>query len=79
MGENPLWKHCSIQHESIEAKFEMKIVGQHRSCIERQANEAVRISRSKADMILNSKSEWHQAPLIRVIPVSGMVEAIGRR
>ena len=52
----------------------MKIVGQHRSCIERQANEAVRISRSEADMILNSKSEWHQAPLIRIIPVSGMLE-----
>ena len=31
VGGNPLWKHCSIQHESTEAKFVMKIVGQHKS------------------------------------------------
>ena len=34
---------------------------------------AVRVSAMKADMVLNSKSEWHQAPLIRVIPVSGLL------
>ena len=51
----------------------MKVVGQHMSCLNRQVNEAVRVSAMKADMVLNSKSEWHQAPLIRVIPVSGLL------
>ena len=29
---------------------------------------------SKADCVLNSKAEFHQAPLVRVIPVTGLVE-----
>ena len=32
---------------------------------------------SKADCVMNSKSEFHQAPLIRVIPVVGLVEEQG--
>ena len=34
-------------------------------------NEAVRIGSSKADSIMNSKAEFHQAPLVRVVPVVG--------
>ena len=37
-------------------------------------NEAVRIEMSKADCMMNSKSEFHQAPLIRVVPVAGLQE-----
>ena len=43
----------------------------------RQVNEAVRIEMSKADCIMNSKSEFHQAPLVRVVPVNGLVEEQG--
>ena len=45
------------------------------SCLVRQVNEAVRIEMSKADCVMNSKSEFHQAPLVRVVPVNGLVEA----
>ena len=38
-------------------------------------NEAVRIGSSKADSIMNSKTEFNQAPLVRVVPVSGWVGA----
>ena len=33
------------------------------SCLARQINEAVRITSSSATIIMNSKSEFHQAPI----------------
>ena len=50
----------------------MKTLRCFSSCLERQCNEAVRITESKAEFILNSKSEWHQAPIVRVVPTSGL-------
>ena len=47
------------------------------SCLVRQVNEAVRIEMSTADCVMNSKSEFHQAPLVRVVPVNGLVEDQG--
>ena len=38
----------------------------------RQVNEAVRISSSRADTVLNSKSEFHQAPLTRLVAYRGL-------
>ena len=35
-------------------------------------NEAVRISSSQADTLLNSKSEFHQAPLTRLVAFTGL-------
>ena len=32
---------------------------------------------STADCVMNSKSEFHQAPLVRVVPVNGLVEDQG--
>ena len=40
----------------------------------RQVNEAVRIEMSTADCVMNSKAEFHQAPIIRVVPVTGLLE-----
>ena len=47
------------------------------SCPVRQVNEAVRIEMSKVDYVMNSKSEFHQAPLVRVVPVNSLVEEQG--
>ena len=60
---NPLWKHCTLVHGGAKQDFSMEVVGCFKSCLERQVNEAVRITSSKAKHILNSKSEFHQAPL----------------
>ena len=43
-----------------------------RICLKRQVNEAVRISSSQADILLNSKSEFHQAPLTRLVAFMGL-------
>ena len=42
------------------------------SCLERQINEAVRITSSKADFVLNSRSEFHQAPIVRLVATNGL-------
>ena len=55
----------------------MIVVGVHRTPLVRQVNEAVRIIISKAHCIMNSKTEWHQAPLVRIIPMSGLQEDQG--
>ena len=35
-------------------------------------NEAVRITSSKVDIVMNSKSEFHQAPIVRVTVAAGL-------
>ena len=75
--ENPLWKHCLIEHGGVKAEFSMKVVGRFYSCLVRQVNEAVRIFMSEADCVMNSKSEFHQSPLVRVVAVTGLLEEQG--
>ena len=50
----------------------MKVLKSFKSCLERQTNEAVRITCSKAEVVLNSKSEFHQAPIRRVVNTAGL-------
>ena len=69
-----MWKHCVVQHGGVEAEFEMNILRSFNSCLERQVNKAVRIIINKADIIMNSKSEFRQAPIIRVVPTTGLQE-----
>ena len=72
--ENALWKHCLVEHDGMKAEFSMKQTNVFNSCLARQVNEAVRIEMSTADCVLNSKAEFHQAPLVRVVPVTGLME-----
>ena len=75
--ESPLWKHCVLEHQGVKADFSMRALRSYSSCLVRQVNEAVRIEMSTADFLLNSKSEFHQAPLVRVVPVVGLREEQG--
>ena len=75
--ENPLWKHCLVEHGGVKAVFSMKVVGRFYSCLVRQVNEAVRIEMSEADCVMNSKAEFHQSPLVRVVPVTGLQQEQG--
>ena len=52
----------------------MEVIKFHSSCLGRQVHEAVRITRTEAEIILNSKSEFHQAPLVRVVATTGLQE-----
>ena len=50
----------------------MRVAGRFSSCLVRQVNEAVRIGMSDAECLMNSKSEFHQAPLVRVVATTGL-------
>ena len=50
----------------------MKVCGQFQSCLVRQVNTMVCMMRAKADILLNIKSEFNQAPLVRVVALTGL-------
>ena len=52
----------------------MQVIQSHTSCLGRQVHEAVRITRTEAEIILKSKSEFHQARLVRVVATTGLEE-----
>ena len=70
--DNALWKHCTVEHESEHVEFSMEVLQSFHSSMARQVNEGVRIKRSKADCLMNSKSEFHQHPVVRVVPMRGI-------
>ena len=70
--DSPLWKHCVVEHNSNKQEFSMKALGGFSSCLNRQTNEAVRILNSKAHTVMNSKSEFCQAPIMRVTISRGL-------
>ena len=75
--ENALWKHCLIQHNGEKAKFSMKVLGVFYTCLVRQVNEGVQIQRSRAQCLMNSKSEFHKHPVVRIVPLRGLREEQG--
>jgi hypothetical protein len=69
--DTPLWKHCQLVHDGMKVEFQMETVGTFPSCEERQTNEGSRVKLSVVKHVLNSKSEWHQPPLYRVVIDTG--------
>ena len=70
--DSPLWKHCQLAHNGEKQVFSMEVTGSFQSCLERKINEAVRITSNKADFIMNSKTEFHQAPMVRVVTTNDL-------
>ena len=54
--ESPLWKHCSLEHNGDKVEFSRKALRGFTSCLERQVNNAVRVTSSQADVISNSNN-----------------------
>ena len=48
--------------------FSFKVEGTFNSCLDRQVREGVLITYGEADEILNSKTEYHQPGVTRVVP-----------
>ena len=65
-------RSCTLEHGGEKVDFTMTALRSFRSCPKRQVNEAVRISSRQADILLNSKSEFHQAPLTRLLVFTGL-------
>ena len=68
--------HMRVKQEEMHSHlgWNTSKVSDISSCLGRQVHEAVRISRTEPEIILNSKSEFHQAPIVRVVVTSGLQE-----
>jgi hypothetical protein len=69
--DSPLWKHSSIHHADDPARFEMEVTGIHRSAMERLSDKIVRIKISNSTVVMNSKNDWAQPALVRLVAVTG--------
>ena len=50
---SPLWKHCTLQHDSRKASFKMDALRSFRYPIVRQVNEGARVRISRAQICMN--------------------------
>ena len=70
----PLLKHIMLHHPGKRVKFNIKKTGSFQDPLSRQVNEGVRINNSNADpgYLMNSKAEYHQGQVPRIIVTSGL-------
>ena len=74
--DNPIWKHAELHHNSDNnIKFSMKVTGKFKKPMVRQENEAIRIRESMAVHQMNSRSEFHQPVIIRLVPTSSNAQS----
>jgi hypothetical protein len=69
--DNVMHKHMMIHHKDMEPEFVMTVTGRFRSCLVRQEDEGTRLSENDAKIIMNSKMQWHQPAINRVVVVRG--------
>ena len=65
--KSPLWKHCVEHHDRAVVNFSMRVIRGHRTALTRQVHESVAIESSKADILLNSKSEYNGSKIPRIV------------
>merc|ERR1712030_214445 len=63
-ADSHIFKHWSNQHGGRQTGFSFKILKFFGAPLERQVGEAVRIARTGANTILNSKSVYNRNPLV---------------
>ena len=65
---NGMAKHLAVHHPDKQGdpdNFQYSCVSTFKKCLEREVSEGIAISNSKADIIMNSKSEHHQPAIHR--------------
>merc|ERR1712030_284253 len=67
--DSHIYKHWQNQHGGTQTEFKFKIISFHVSALDRQIAEAVRISRTGAEKILNSKGEYNRCQVPRIVMV----------
>ena len=70
----PLLKHNVIHHPGKQLRFRITKTGSFRDPLSRQVNEGVRINNSPSHpgYLMNSKAEFHQGQVPRVVITSGL-------
>ena len=65
--ESVLWRHTSTQHQENDTpNFTMKVTRTHNSALSRQVSEAVTISNTPGNKLINNKQEFGHNLLWRV-------------
>merc|ERR1711888_426874 len=64
--DSHIHKHWVNKHKGKKTRFSFRILGFFNSALERQVGEAVRILRTGAERILNSKGEFNRCSLPRI-------------
>ena len=67
---NAFAKHLELFHQNEVSKpesFAFKSEGVFKKCLDRQVNEGIAITHTQADILMNSKSEYHQPSVTRVV------------
>ena len=72
-ADNPMFKHLQNFHPGEVAKYNIKSTRFFKDPLTRQINEGVRINNSKSNpgLLMNSKSEFRQGEVARVVLVNG--------
>ena len=65
--DSHIYKHWSVHHGGVRTKFLFEILSFYESPLERQVGEAVRIDRTGAERILNSKAVCKRSKVPRII------------
>ena len=75
--KNAFSKHLQLKHPDKvreTSTFSFKVERTCRSCLDRQVQEGVRITLDESDELLNSKSEYHQPGVTRVVTTREVAE-----
>ena len=80
---HPFTKHIVEEHPDaglgqIATIIDFQVLRTFEKPLERQVAEAVAIQSCKADMVLNSKAEWEQPAVERLIVTRELPEQMGR-
>ena len=70
--KNAFTKHLNIYHPDHlrdTSAFRLKVESTHTKCLDRQVREGITIKNSKADIQMNSRAEFHQPAVRRVVVI----------
>jgi hypothetical protein len=59
----------------------MKVTGAYKTCLDRQEAEAVKVRRAQltVDILMNSRKDFHQPPIRRLVPMTGNTQGRSAR
>jgi hypothetical protein len=74
LESNAIGKHCILEHVGERPELTMEVIKKYRTCLDRQEGESifVRKEENEVDVIMNSRNDFHQAPMVRVVTNRGI-------
>ena len=66
--QSVLNRHLQLDHreETEVPQFKMTVLKSHRSALDRQITEAIKINRTQRNKLMNNKTEWGHNKIVRM-------------